>query len=152
MDNNIPQLLRDTFDMLLRTNNVTNWKLVSGRNSTLIIHWDTKNGSHGGPNINNNVSLYKRKTPSQYRRDVKRSNVWKTRSTPDTGDSGFKSQEPKGNKTNITDNSIFQWLKSYHSMRNIVYMMYQQEIKTIQTIHIVITHVSHFLTLGRLRI
>ena len=57
------------------------------------------------------MSLYKRKTPSQYRRDVKRSNVWKNRSSPDTGDSGFKSQEPKGNKTNITDNSIFSVAK-----------------------------------------
>jgi len=91
MDNSLPLLLKNTLNNLLETHSIRNWKLVSGKDSTLIIHWDSGYGHHDlhkADKIVPSVTAYKKKTPSQCRRDRQRSERWRHQ---DVSDSGYKS-------------------------------------------------------------
>jgi len=107
MDKNLPLLLKHTLDNLLETHTIRNWKLVSGNNSTLVIHWDKEYGHHDTPATSDialcpSVSAYKRKTPSQRRRDMRHSEKWRYQNAPD---SGYKSSR-RDNSLFLNDNNI----------------------------------------------
>ena len=85
MDKALPKLLVSTLSSLLENHYVSKWKLVCGKNNTLVIHWDN-NGCHVDSNeVYNSHSIYKKKTPCQRRRDQRRSDNWRAWNTPDSG-------------------------------------------------------------------
>ena len=96
MHNMLPKLLEDTLNSILKTDNVHKWKLVSGHSNTLVIHFENKGCHIDSGEIYHSNSMYKRKTPSQVRRDQRRSDNWRALRTPD---SGFKSTP--GNRNDV---------------------------------------------------
>jgi len=84
----LPELLEQTINSLSRNHNLHSWKLVCGEKNTLVIHWDNDGSHNNSGDFCYSNSNYKRKTPSQTRRDKRRSDNWKAWNT---SDSGYKS-------------------------------------------------------------
>ena len=101
----LPKMLQDHISMFLNDYIVSNWDVKCGKINTLTIHWKKYSGDSSMPNMQ---STYRKKPPSQVRRDQRRSKMWKengviTNSAPDSGISGL-SITPKDNDILHIDN------------------------------------------------
>ena len=89
MDRKIPKLSEVHINSLLEDHFVSNWDLKCGQYSTLTIYWKTNSNNEDPSIANSNFGshlIYRKKPPSQVRRDQKRSRNWKVHNnTPDSG-------------------------------------------------------------------
>jgi len=89
MDLKLPALLEKHINSLLEEFSVNNWDIKCGQKCTLTIHWEHKTNSLSDNNIiTSSRSIYKKKPPSQIRRDQRRNRDWRNRSPP-SPDSGY---------------------------------------------------------------
>ena len=86
MDKTLPRLLEKHISSLLEEYSVSNWDLKCGQHNILTIHWKPNNTDSPSGNLANmqSHSIYRKKPPSQMRRDQRRRNNWRT-ITPDSG-------------------------------------------------------------------
>jgi len=84
----LPKMLQDHINRFLEDHIVANWNIKCGNVNTLTIHWKKCNGDSYMPNTH---SAYRKKPPSQIRRDQRRSKLWKESacSQNNIGDSGL---------------------------------------------------------------
>jgi len=83
MDKKLPKLLENHIKTLLEEFSVSNWDMRCGKYSTLTIYWKPDSLSSQSDNVPTH-SIYKKKPPSQIRRDQRRSRNWRN-GTPDSG-------------------------------------------------------------------
>ena len=86
MDKKLPKLLENHIKTLLEEFSVSNWDLKCGKYSTLTIYWKPDSLPSISSKTDNLTthSIYKKKSPSQVRRDQRRSKNWRN-GTPDSG-------------------------------------------------------------------
>ena len=89
MDRKLPKLLENHIKSLLEEFSVSNWNIKCGKLNTLTIYWksDSLSANSNTGNYNSTTqSIYKKKPPSQIRRDQRRSMNRKNNTPiPDSG-------------------------------------------------------------------
>jgi len=107
MDTKLPRLLEIHLNSLLQEYTVANWNLKCGENSTLTIFFkstDHKDSLQAEDNFGTH-SIYRKKPPSQIRRDQRRSKSWRMGNL--SHDSGYKaSPSIVSNKTVFHGNQL----------------------------------------------
>jgi len=88
MDRKLPKLLENHIKSLLEEFSVSNWNLKCGKYNTLTIYWKSDSLSANTDSSNLSQSMFKKKSPSQIRRDQRRSRNWRN-NTPVVTDSGY---------------------------------------------------------------